>query len=112
MSQEEATSEARPPPVSRLMPPGSMTKRPREGSLDMESGLDIKKAKNEDLKPSNLTKSKSKSMMNIAGSSKPGLSSRTTIAARQKMTVPTRPDINRRQTTTALNDRTNRTTSR
>ena len=79
----------------------------------MESGLDIKKAKNEDIKPSNLTKSKSKSMMNIAGSSKPGLSTRTTIAARQKMTVPAaRPDINRRQTTTALNDRTHRTTSR
>jgi len=110
-------SGARGPHVSRLVPPGSMTKRPREGSMDLESGLEAKKSKTESLAPtSNLAKSKSKSMMNIAGqgrtgrpgvggtTSRPGVGSAT--ASRPKTGV-TRPGADRRQTTTALNDRTN-----
>ena len=50
------------PNTSRLAPPGSLSKRPREGSLDLETGLDAKKSKIDSLSvPStNLTKSKSK----------------------------------------------------
>ena len=56
--------------ISRLVPPGSMTKRPREGSFDIESGLDAKKSKLEVAgASSNLNKSKSRSMMSIAGRS-------------------------------------------
>jgi len=115
-------SAARGPQVSRLVPPGSMTKRPREGSVDLETGL-AKKAKTETLAPTtNLTKSKSKSMMNIAGQGKTGTQSRagtgaaagrTTAASRGRMsTIASRPGSDRRQTTTALNDRTNSTVSR
>ena len=111
------------PQVSRLVPPGSMTKRPREGSVDLETGLATKKAKTETLVPaSNLTKSKSKSMMNIAGQGRTGPqgrpgtggpAGRTTAAARGRMsTISSRPGTDRRQTTTALNDRTNSTVSR
>ena len=54
--------------ISRLAPPGSMSKRPREGSLDLETGLDAKKSRVDPKAPAtNLTKSKSKSMMSIAG---------------------------------------------
>ena len=62
-------SGSKPGSTSRLAQPGSLSKRPREGSLDLESGLDAKKSKTDSLAvPStNLTKSKSKSMMSIAG---------------------------------------------
>ena len=55
--------------ISRLAPPGSMSKRPREGSLDLETGLDAKKSRVDSKAgpATNLTKSKSKSMMSIAG---------------------------------------------
>lgn len=118
------SSGARGPHVSRLAPPGSLTKRPREGSLDLETGLDAKKSKTEAPDPaSNLTKSKSKSMMNIAGRGGPparggagGAAGRagvgTTAASRAKMAAPARPGADRRQTTTALNDRTNSSVSR
>ena len=55
--------------ISRLAQPGSLSKRPREGSLDLETGLDAKKSKVDSLSvpTTNLTKSKSKSMMSIAG---------------------------------------------
>ena len=55
--------------ISRLAPPGSLSKRPREGSLDLETGLDAKKSKVDSLSvgSTNLTKTKSKSMMSIAG---------------------------------------------
>jgi len=118
------TSGARGPHVSRLVPPGSLTKRPREGSLDLETGLEAKKSKTEAPAPaSNLAKSKSKSMMNIAGQGKAGPSARvggpaaragamTTAASRAKMAAPARPGADRRQTTTALNDRTNSSVSR
>ena len=55
--------------ISRLAPPGSLSKRPREGSLDLETGLDAKKSKVDSLTvgSTNLTKTKSKSMMSIAG---------------------------------------------
>ena len=62
------TSGSKPSTVSRLAPPGSLTKRPREGSMDLESGLEAKKVKTD--KPdnvSNLSKAKSKSMMSING---------------------------------------------
>ena len=53
---------------SRLAPPGSLSKRPREGSLDLEAGMEAKKAKTEKAGAvaSNLSKSKSKSMLSIA----------------------------------------------
>ena len=59
--------------MSRLAPPGSLSKRPREGSMDLETGLDAKKPKTEKSgsNTSNLSKSKSKSMMSINGSSGP-----------------------------------------
>ena len=117
------TSGARGPHVSRLVPPGSLTKRPREGSMDLETGLEAKKSKTEAPAPAtNLAKSKSKSMMNIAGQGKAGPSARVggpaaragagTAASRAKMSAPTRPGADRRQTTTALNDRTNSSVSR
>jgi len=108
--------------VSRLVPPGSMTKRPREGSVDLESGLEAKKVKTDTAPISNLTKSKSKSMMNIAGQMRTGAPGRggtngpagriggTTAATRGRMATTTRPGSDRRQTTTALNDRTNSST--
>ena len=43
------------------------SKRRREGSLDLETGLDPKKSRGAPEPASNLVKSKSKSMMNIAG---------------------------------------------
>ena len=43
------------------------SKRRRDGSLDLETGLEPKKSRNAPEPASNLTKSKSKSMMNIAG---------------------------------------------
>ena len=62
------TSGSKSSAMSRLAPPGSLSKRPREGSLDLEAGMEAKKAKTE--KPgaaaSNLSKSKSKSMLSIA----------------------------------------------
>ena len=58
-----------PTTASRLAQPGTLSKRPREGSLDLETGLNAKKARADTLTgPStNLTKSKSKSMLSIAG---------------------------------------------
>lgn len=57
-----------PTSASRLAQPGPLSKRPREGSLDLETGLQAKKTKTDaSTGPStNLTKSKSKSMMSIA----------------------------------------------
>ena len=44
------------------------SKRRREGSMDLETGMESKKSRNGAPEPaSNLAKSKSKSMMNIAG---------------------------------------------
>ena len=54
------------PAPSRLALP-SASKRRREGSLDLETGLDPKKSRGAPEPASNLVKSKSKSMMNIAG---------------------------------------------
>ena len=67
------TSGSKPSTMSRLAPPGSLSKRPREGSLDLETGLDAKKPKTEKSgsNTSNLSKSKSKSMMSINGTSAP-----------------------------------------
>ena len=65
------TSGAKLPAASRLVKPdpGTLSKRPREGSLDLETGLDAKKSRTDALPVSgtNLTKAKSKSMMSIAG---------------------------------------------
>ena len=65
------TSGSRGPAVSRLAPPGSLSKRPREGSMDLEAGMDAKKSKIDSVSApvTNLAKSKSKSMMSIAGAS-------------------------------------------
>ena len=52
--------------LSRLALPAA-SKRRREGSLDLETGLDPKKSRGAPEPASNLVKSKSKSMMNIAG---------------------------------------------
>ena len=62
------TSGSKPSAMSRLAPPGSLSKRPREGSMDLESGMEAKKVKTEKAgaPASNLSKSKSKSMMSIA----------------------------------------------
>merc|ERR1719471_2196122 len=107
--------------ISRLAPPGSLSKRPREGSLDLETGLDAKKSKVDSLSvgSTNLTKTKSKSMMSIAGGSTASSRLRTqpttgrpsVAPARSKSAAKPDPAAARRQTTTALNDRTN-TTSR
>lgn len=120
MSKLPTASGSKSGAVSRLAQPGSMSKRPREGSADLETGLDNKKAKVvEETEKSNLAKSKSKSMMNVGASTtrgrvtvtRPGTGSSTTrgntstrggLGARQGTTV------GRRETTTALNDRTNR----
>ena len=56
-----------PTSASRLAQPGTQSKRPREGSLDLESGLTAKKSRSDAGPSTNLTKSKSKSMMSIAG---------------------------------------------
>ena len=63
------TSGSKAATVSRLAVPGSLSKRPREGSLDLETGLEAKKPKTEKSgsNASNLSKSKSKSMMSING---------------------------------------------
>jgi len=105
------------PNTSRLAPPGSLSKRPREGSLDLETGLDAKKSKIDSLSvPStNLTKSKSKSMMSIAGKPVAGVKPIASVTGRPSLApgrtksaagVKNEP-ASRRQTTTALNDRTN-----
>ena len=62
------TSGSKASTMSRLAPPGSLSKRPREGSLDLEAGMEAKKVKTEKVGApvSNLSKSKSKSMMSIA----------------------------------------------
>ena len=49
------------------LPTPTASKRRRDGSLDLETGLEPKKSRNAPEPASNLTKSKSKSMMNIAG---------------------------------------------
>ena len=52
---------------SRIAMP-TASKRRREGSMDLETGMESKKSRNGAPEPaSNLAKSKSKSMMNIAG---------------------------------------------
>ena len=67
------TSGSKLPAASRLVKPEpeALSKRPREGSLDLETGLDAKKTRIDTLhvpgNGTNLTKSKSKSMMSIAG---------------------------------------------
>jgi len=54
-------------PKSHLAPPGSLVKRSREdGASDLELGIE-KKMKGDECSKPNLTKSKSKSMMNING---------------------------------------------
>lgn len=112
------TSGSKASAISRLAPPGSLTKRPREGSMDLEAGLEAKKVKTErlDIATSNLSKSKSKSMMSInggtagrTGSSRGGVTGRPSMAPSRRLAAPpakTEP-ASRRQTTTALNDRTN-----
>jgi len=105
--------------INRLALPAA-SKRRRDGSLDLETGLEPKKSRNAPEPASNLTKSKSKSMMNIAGrpasaalnsrgGTRPGVSA-------PKSRVP--PALNRVPPTTGrasiaavgrpLNDRTNR----
>lgn len=98
--------------VSRLAPPGSLTKRPREGSIDLETGLDAKKSKMEAPPVTNLAKTKSKSMMSIAGRGGPTgrvgtTTGRVAATTSKPKVVVSRPGADRRQTTTALNDRTN-----
>ena len=62
------TSGSKPSAMSRLAVPGSISKRPREGSMDLEAGMEAKKVRTEKVGApvSNLSKSKSKSMMSIA----------------------------------------------
>ena len=102
--------------------------------MDLEAGLEAKKVKTEglDIATSNLSKSKSKSMMSInggtaggfwnlviinsesecqgrTGSSRGGVTGRPSMAPSRRLAAPpakTEP-ASRRQTTTALNDRTN-----
>jgi len=101
--------------ISRLAPPGSMSKRPREGSLDLETGLDAKKSRVDSKAgpATNLTKSKSKSMMSIAGRTglgsrpTPSVTGRPSLAPPRSKTAASTTINSRRQTTTALNDRTN-----
>ena len=66
------TSGSKASAMSRLAPPGSLSKRPREGSMDLEAGMEAKKAKTENtgVAASNLSKSKSKSMLSIAPAGK------------------------------------------
>ena len=61
------TCGSKPSSKSRLAPPGSLLKRPREQSMDIETGLEAKKPKTEKsgVLTSNLSKSKSRSMMSI-----------------------------------------------
>ena len=62
------TSGSKASTMSRLAPPGSLSKRPREGSLDLEAGMEAKKAKTEGktgATASNLSKTKSKSMLSM-----------------------------------------------
>ena len=69
------TSGSKLPAASRLVKPEpepeALSKRPREGSLDLETGLEAKKTRIDTLhvpgNGTNLTKSKRKSMMSIAG---------------------------------------------
>ena len=73
------TSGSKLPAASRLVKPESeaISKRPREGSLDLETGLEAKKTRIDTLhvpgNGTNLTKSKRKSMMSIAGGKIPKL---------------------------------------
>jgi len=95
---------------SRLAPPGSVSKRTRPESVDLESGLEAKKLRMgaPEKSSSVLARSKSKSTMNLA-SSRPGRttltgpsSSRPGMASRTTGTV--RPGADRRATTaSALN---------
>jgi len=102
------------PPVSRIAPPGSLSKRPREGSVDLETGLDFKKAKEEPkMAASNLTKSKS--VMNVASAARgsvtgtrPGVASRAMAGGKAALQRQATTVAERRMTTAALNDRTNR----
>ena len=61
------TSGSKDSAMSRLAPPGSLSKRPREGSMDLEAGMEAKKSKTEKagVAASNLNKSKSKSMLSM-----------------------------------------------
>jgi hypothetical protein len=100
------------------MLPGSLSggKRRREGSIDLETGLDAKKTRTGvELPVSNLTKSKSKSMMNIAGGkaapSGPRAAAKPALGAapRPRVAAAVRPVATARPTAgSALNDRTNR----
>jgi len=117
MEPKAPSSGIKPPQASRLALPGSMTKRARPGSVDLEDlekGLDAKKLRMNppDAKGvlSNLTKAKSKSTMNIADRS--SIRGRSTMSTRpvpnRSSTASTRPTVDRRATTTsALNNRTN-----
>lgn len=71
VNQQESVTRSEmskiPTSASRLAQPGTNSKRPREGSLDLETGLNAKKSRPDTGTSTNLTKSKSKSMMSIAG---------------------------------------------
>ena len=85
---------------SRLAPPGSMTKRSRDESLESEPSVDAKKPRND-------PKAKSNGQM-----SKPSTRAFNSASnARVKVPLPSKPGTQRRQTT-ALNDRTNSAMSR
>ena len=108
------TGSSRTVSASRLDPPSTVAKRPREGSMDLEDGL-AKKGKM-DVPASNLSKTKSKSMVGInhkLGSSSraaPTLTGRPSLAPPRKALnkpTPAPATSDRRQTSTALNDRTN-----
>lgn len=104
-------SGLRPPSVSRLVvPPGSLVKRNRGESMDLEAGMEAKKPKMSPPheRPSNLTsmKSKSKSMMHIAG--RPSVrAAPTKPAARPGMASKAAPPDRRATTSRALNDKSN-----
>jgi len=92
---------------SRLAPPGSMTKRSRPESVDLEDGLEAKKLRMTEKPSTTLAKSKSKSTMNLA-TSRPAARTTTTRPgfATSRTTTTTRPAVDRRATTaTALNNR-------
>ena len=99
---------------SHLAPPGSFVKRCREGDSadDLDHGLE-KKIKKDDCMKSNLTKSKSKSMISINGK-KSQISKVEFEASNSKVKVPLPSNMvgNQRRQTSVCNGRTNVSHSR
>merc|ERR1719383_1595133 len=112
-NQEAPGSALRPKQASKLMVPGSLTKRARPGSVDLETGLDAKKMKmappETKTSGSNLSRAKSKSTMNISSTVRGRLTTTNTrqpISSRTTLSNRTVPD--RRATTASALNRTDK----